>query len=192
MSNEPEQFYPQSAAEWRTWLQEHHIAQSSVWVVYYKKQTGIPTLTWSEAVDEALCFGWIDSVKKKLDEQRSIQYFSKRKPTSMWSKINKDKVDVLIANGKMMPAGMACIDIARQNGTWSMMDEAETLEMPPDLQAALAAVPGTTDFFVAQSRSRRKSMLQWLLMAKMPATRARRVQEIVLLASQQRTPSQFG
>jgi uncharacterized protein YdeI (YjbR/CyaY-like superfamily) len=192
MSNEPELFYPQSPTEWRKWLQEHHITQSSVWVVFYKKQTGIPTLTWSEAVDEALCFGWIDSVKKKLDEQRSIQYFSKRKPTSMWSKINKDKVDVLITNGRMMPAGMACIDLARQNGTWSMMDEAETLEIPPDLQAALAAVPGTTDFFVAQSRSRRKSMLQWLLMAKTPATRTRRVQEIVLLASQQRTPPQFG
>lgn len=189
---EPELFYPQSPNEWRTWLQEHHIVKSSVWVVYYKKQTGVPTLTWSEAVDEALCFGWIDSVKKKLDEQRSIQYFSKRKPTSMWSKINKDKVDQLIANGKMMPAGMACIDLARQNGTWSMMDEAETLEIPADLQAALAAVPGTTDFFVAQSRSRRKSMLQWLLMAKTLATRHRRIQEIVLQASQQRTPTQFG
>lgn len=192
MTNEPEIFYPQSAQEWRAWLEVHHATKTAVWIIFYKKQTGMPTLTWSDAVDEALCFGWIDSVKKKLDEQRSIQYFSRRKPQSMWSKINKDKVDVLIANGKMMPAGMACIDTARQNGTWSMMDAAETLEIPPDLQAALLAVPGTTDFFAAQSRSRRKSMLQWLLFAQTAATRNRRIQEIVLLASQQRTPPQFG
>ena len=192
MTNEHEIFYPQSAQEWRTWLEAHHASKTAVWVVYYKKKTGIPSLSWSEAVDEALCFGWIDSVIKTLDEQRSKQYFSKRKPNSTWSKINKDKVEVLIATGKMMPAGLACIEIAKQNGTWTILDEVEALIIPADLQEALSAVPGTADFFAAQSRTRRKTMLQWLVMAKTSATRNRRIQEIVLLASQQRTPPQFG
>src|SRR5687767_3951541 len=101
---ELETFCPASPAEWRQWLKENHRSKQSVWLVIYKKSAGVPTLSHSEAVDEALCFGWIDSIKKSLDSEKAIQFFSKRKPTGTWSKINKEKVERLIANKKMTKA----------------------------------------------------------------------------------------
>lgn len=103
-TNEVVTYYPKNSNQWRKWLIKHHLNQDGVWVILYKKQANQPTISWSEAVEEALCFGWIDSIKKTLDAERSIQFFSKRKPKSTWSKINKQKVQALIEAGKMMPA----------------------------------------------------------------------------------------
>ena len=120
--NETEIFYPANVAAWREWLEANHLARQSVWVVFYAKASGRPTITWSEAVDVALCFGWIDSKKIKIDNETSHQFFSKRKQRSTWSKINKDKVVQLIDRGLMAPAGLESIAIAQQNGSWTVLD----------------------------------------------------------------------
>lgn len=188
---EIEMFCPASRQEWRQWLEQNHEANPSVWLVYYKKKTNKPTISWGEAVDEALCFGWIDSVKKTLDHETFMQFFSKRKPNSVWSKINKDKVQVLIAAGLMTKAGYRSIEIAQQNGSWAILDHAETLEIPEDLAQALKSRPGAHDFFLSLSKSSRKSILQWLLLAKRPETRQNRVNEVAQLAAQKQKPKQF-
>jgi uncharacterized protein YdeI (YjbR/CyaY-like superfamily) len=116
MLSDNEQFYPKNQQEWRQWLEENHQSRDSIWVVFYKKNSKIPSITWSESVDEALCYGWIDSVKRKLDDVSSIQYFSKRKPKSTWSKINKVKIEILHAAGKISPAGYKSIELGKANG----------------------------------------------------------------------------
>ena len=177
----PETICPASREEWRQWLQEHHETSQSVWFVYYKKAAGKPSIPWSDAVDEALCFGWVDSIRKPLDAERFIQFFGKRKPKSTWSKINKEKVKRLIAEGKMMPAGYASIEVAKKNGSWTILDEVEELIIPDDLEAAFAERPGSKDHFMSLSKSARKVLLSGLVFAKRPETRQKRIDEIVSL-----------
>lgn len=184
-------FYPKSKQDWRNWLLENHLQAESVWVIFYKQKANQPTITWSESVDQALCFGWIDSTKKSLDEERSIQFFSKRKPTSTWSKINKQKVDVLIAEGLMMEAGYASIERAKQNGSWTILDEVEELIVPKDLAEAFQLYPGSESYFSGLSKSAKKMLLQWIVMAKRPETRKKRVDEIAVSAAQQQQPHPF-
>lgn len=186
-----ETFCPANQEEWRLWLTDNHKLKQSVWVIYHKKGTGIPSLSWSEAVDEALCFGWIDSVKKTIDAGRFIQLFSKRKANSTWSKINKDKIEQLGKQGKMAPAGWESIEKAKQNGSWTLLDEAEMLTIPKDLEAAFKTRKGAKDYFLNQSKSAKKSMLQWLLLARQPQTRQKRIEEIAACAAQQKRPKQF-
>ncbi len=142
-------------------------------------------------MDEALCFGWIDSVKKKLDEERSIQFFSKRKPKSTWSKINKDKVQKLIDAGLISEAGLGCIEIAKQNGSWEILDSVEELMVPQDLEIELNSRPDAMTFFMGLSKSAKKAMLQWLVLAKRPETRQNRVSEIAECASKKKKPKPF-
>ncbi|HLP54739.1 MAG TPA: YdeI/OmpD-associated family protein [Fluviicola sp.] len=189
---EPETFYPKSPEEWRSWLSEHHASKQSIWVIYYKKNSGFPSMSWSEAVDEALCFGWIDSTRRTLDEQRFVQFFTKRKPKSNWSKINKAKIEELIANGKMAAAGLKSIEIAKQNGSWSVLDEVEELSIPGDLQQEFDSNPAAGAFFLGLSKSMRKQLLYWIISAKRPETRQKRVSEIVENAKQGLKPKQFG
>ncbi|AHJ98092.1 YdeI/OmpD-associated family protein [Hymenobacter swuensis] len=184
-------FCPTSRQHWRKWLQEHHASQQSVWLIYYKKKSGRPTVGYSEAVDEALCFGWIDSQAKPIDEETYRQFFSRRKPRSTWSKVNKEKVARLIAEGLMTPAGLNCIDAAKSNGSWTILDEVEALLLPPDLEQALLQSPPAKSYFLSLSRSDKRNMLQWLVLAKRPATRQRRMAELVELAGQQLKPAQF-
>jgi len=191
MEKEVETFYPANRQQWRQWLQKHYNTKQSIWVVMYKKDSGIPTITWSDAVDEAICFGWIDSIKKSADHQQSIQYFSRRKPTSAWSKINKAKVERLISEGLMTQAGQDSIDIAKQNGSWSILDEVEELVIPKDLAKAFKAHPGSNDFFTGLSRSIKKMMLHWVIAAKRPETREKRITELAELAAQKKKPKQF-
>jgi uncharacterized protein YdeI (YjbR/CyaY-like superfamily) len=178
-----ETFYPPTRADWRAWLVENHAAASGVWLVYYKKASEQPSLSYGEAVDEALCFGWIDSVPKKIDEQSYCQLFSPRKPRSGWSRVNKAKIDRLIANGLMTDAGLAKIDAAKADGSWTKLDEVEDGIVPPDLAAALAENPVAKTNFDGFSRSVRRGILEWLLTAKRPDTRARRVAGIVAKAA---------
>lgn len=186
-----ETFYPASRKEWRLWLKKHHRAKPSIWLVYYKKASGIPSISWSEAVDEALCFGWIDSTKKTLDEEKFIQLFSKRKIRSTWSQINKNKVKQLIEDGLMTEAGLASIKAAKENGSWTILDAAATLKLPKDLEKEFKTQPGSKDFFLSLSKSTKKSILQWLLLAKRPETRQKRLSEIAQLAAQKQKPKQF-
>ena len=120
-------FYPKSRSEWREWLAQNHASEKSIWLIYYKTDSGFPSVKYSEAVDEALCFGWIDSTVKTIDNQSYRQFFSPRKPKSVWSKINKAKVEKLIEADLMTEAGMATIGIAKKNGSWYILDEAEAL-----------------------------------------------------------------
>ena len=184
-------FYPKTKNDWRNWLQEHHQSKTGIWVILYKKNSGKPTISWSESVDEALCFGWIDSIKKSLDEERSIQFFSKRKPKSTWSKINKEKIKVLTENNLITKAGLESIEIAQQNGSWTILDEVENLTIPKDLEWALKNNSGAEEYFYNLSKSNKKAMLQWLVLAKRPETREKRITEIAFLASQKQKPKQF-
>lgn len=184
-------FYPKSKKAWRKWLQKNHSKKDSVWLICYKKSSNIPGISWSDAVDEALCFGWIDSIKRTIDEDKFIQFFSKRKAFSTWSKINNEKIKQLIDNDLMTPAGYESIEIAKQNGSWNLLDTVEELEIPKDLEKEFITKKGSRDFFLSLSRSVRKAMLQWLVLAKQPNTRQKRIKEIALLASKKLKPKQF-
>ncbi|KAA5547925.1 YdeI/OmpD-associated family protein [Adhaeribacter rhizoryzae] len=182
---------PVNQQEWRSWLEENHYSKQAVWLIYYKKKSGNFTISWSEAVDEALCFGWIDSKAKPLDAERFMQFFTKRKPKSVWSKINKEKIKRLTDEGLITPAGYESIEIAKQNGSWTILDEVEELIIPPDLEKAFQIHTGSKDYFLSLSKSVRKSMLQWLVMAKRPETRQKRIDEIAVLSAQKLKPKQF-
>lgn len=188
---EVEFFCPSSQADWRKWLRKNHKSKQSVWLVFYKKHSGHASVTWSNAVDEALCFGWIDSIKKVLDNERSIQFFSKRRPNSTWSKINKEKVERLIQDRKMTKAGLACIELAKRNGSWSILDDVEKLKIPKDLEKAFRRNKGSRKYFLLLNKSTQKAMLQWLVLAKQPQTRLKRIEEIASLAGKGQKPKQF-
>ena len=181
---EIETFYPTSRKAWRQWLVKHHRSAQAVWLVMYKKAADKPTMDWNDAVEEALCFGWIDSKRKTLDDEKFIQFFSKRKPQGTWSRVNKEKVLLLIEQDLMTEAGYACIEAAKQNGSWIILDEVETLQIPKDLAKAFKAYPGSKNFFLSLSKSVRKAILQWLLFAKRTETREKRMNEIAQRAAQ--------
>lgn len=190
-NNEIETYAPASRKEWRQWLHKNHRSKQSVWLVYYKKNVGTPTISYNEAVDEALCYGWIDSTRKSMGDEQFMQFFCRRKPNSVWSKINKEKVQRLGEEGLMAAAGLESIDIARQNGSWTILDEVEELIIPADLDAAFNVRPGASAYFLTLSKSARKAILQWLVLAKRPETRNKRIEEIATLAAQQKRPKQF-
>lgn len=151
----------------------------------------MPSLSWSEAVDEALCFGWIDSTKKTIDKERYRQYFTKRKPSSTWSKVNKEKVARLIQHQQMTQAGFDSIAIAKENGTWTAMDDVENLVVPEALKIALDEKESATDFFQSQSKSIRKMMLYWVASAKRTETKKKRIAAIAAAAAKGLKPDQF-
>lgn len=188
---EAKEICPKNRKAWREWLQLNHIEKDAVWLIFYKKKSPNFNLSWSESVDEALCFGWIDSTKKTVDKERYKQYFSKRKPKSNWSKVNKDKITSLIDQGLMKKAGYKSIEIAKENGSWTILDTIENLEIPEDLERELKSLKGAREFFEKQSKSYKKSMLYWVFSAKRKETRNKRIMEIVENASVQRKPKQF-
>jgi uncharacterized protein YdeI (YjbR/CyaY-like superfamily) len=185
---ETEHFYPKTKQHWRKWLEKNHIHKDAVWLIHYKQNTGKPTIGWSDAVDEALCFGWIDSTGVTIDENSFKKYYCKRKPKSTWSKVNKEKLKQLIAAGKMTDAGLACIEIAKQNGSWTILDEVEELIIPKDLSIAFRNNKGSEEYFLSLSKSKRKSLLQWIVLARQAQTRQKRIDEIVLCASEEKMP----
>ena len=186
-----ETYCPKSRTDWRKWLEKNHQSKQSVWLVYFKLSTKVASVSWSEAVDEALCFGWIDSTKKTIDKERYMQYFSRRKPNSTWSKINKEKVAKLIQNNLMTKAGFDSIETAKQNGTWLLMDDVEKLIIPEDLRIALNKNESSMEFFQSQSKSIKKTMLHWVVIAKRIETRKKRIAEIARLAAKGIRPNQF-
>ncbi len=167
----------ESATEWRAWLEANHERSEGVWLVTFKKGAGRGVVSWDESVEEALCFGWIDSIRRKVDDQRSRLWFSPRKPRSAWSAINKRRVEHLVADGRMAPAGLRMVELAKETGTWTALDEVESLVVPDDLAAAFAEHPGAAEQWESFPRSARSGILQWIVQAKRPGTRAARVAE---------------
>jgi uncharacterized protein YdeI (YjbR/CyaY-like superfamily) len=188
---EIEIFYPENRREWRAWLEKNYELKQSIWLIYYKKKSGKPTVSYDEAVEEALCFGWIDSKAKPIDEEKFMQFFTKRKPASAWSKINKERVQRLLQQGLMIKAGQDSIDLAKQNGSWTVLDDVEELIIPDDLHAEWKNKPSAQAYFLSLSRSDKRNILQWLVLAKRPETRQKRISEIVELAEQKQKPKQF-
>jgi uncharacterized protein YdeI (YjbR/CyaY-like superfamily) len=177
-------FYAESAADWRAWLEANHRTSQSVWLIIYRKNAGTPSVYYDEAVDEALCFGWIDSKPNKRDEESFYQFFSRRNSRSNWSGVNKQKVVRLLASGKMAAAGLEMIEIAKRTGTWTALDEVEKGIIPPDLRDAFDKYPGSAENFEAFPISARRGILEWIQNARRPATRSRRVDETARLAGQ--------
>ena len=178
----PNAVHPLSRAEWRAWLLENHGRSTGVWLVSFKKGTGKPRFEYDEAVEEALCFGWIDSKPNKLDATRSLLWFAPRKAKTGWSKPNKERVERLLAAGLMQPAGLAKIELAKADGSWTSLDAIEDLQLPADLIAALVAMPPAEANFMAFPRSAKRGILEWIHTAKRPETRAARIAETARLA----------
>lgn len=171
-----------SRADWREWLTAHHAQPDGVWVAYPKQGTGAG-VRYVELVEESLCFGWIDSLPNKLSATHTLLYIAPRKPRSRWSAVNKAMVERLVAAGRMHPAGLAKVALAKQTGTWSALDEVSALIVPDDLRAALAGDPAAERFFAAFPASTRRGILEWILDARTPATREKRIRETVRLAA---------
>ncbi len=184
-------FYPKNNLAWQKWLEKNHAIKDSIWLIYYKKDSGISTIKYSDAVDIALCYGWIDSKQLPIDDEKHMQYFCKRKPKSVWSKVNKAKVEKLIAEGRMQQAGIDIINIAKQNGSWQVLDDAENLIIPKILEAEFAKYKNAKSNFENMSRTDKRNILQWLTMAKRPETIQNRITEIANLAEQGLKPKLF-
>lgn len=188
---EVENYCPSNKQDWRKWLELNHKNKEAVWLIFYKKKSSKYNLNWSESVDQALCFGWIDSVKKTINDEKYIQYFSKRKAKSNWSKINKNKVQFLIEQGFMKEAGYKSIEIAKENGSWTFLDEVEALLIPEDLKKEFINYKGSIEYFQSLSNSVKKILLYWVISAKRKETRQKRISEIAQNANEKMIPKQF-
>lgn len=177
-------FHAQSRQEWRDWLEENHQSEKSVWLIIYKKDSKVPSVYYPEAVDEALCFGWIDSKANKRDDRSYYQFFSQRNPKSNWSKVNKEKVEKLVAQNLMAPAGLAAIAIAKHNGAWTALDEVENISIPDDLQKEFDRNKTAWENWEKFPRSAKRGILEWILNAKKLETRQKRISETVRLAGE--------
>jgi uncharacterized protein YdeI (YjbR/CyaY-like superfamily) len=176
------EFYAKDRKSWRKWLQVNHLTIQQVWLVLHKKSSPDPSVNYEEAVEEALCFGWIDSKPMKRDEHTFLLFFSKRKPKSVWSASNKKRLVTLIATGQMMPAGLASIEIAKANGSWTSIDDVEAMVMPSALEKALKKNKLASANFNAFPASVKKGIYQWIGSAKTDVTREKRIYETVTLA----------
>lgn len=170
---------PKSRNAWRAWLEKNHASSSGIWLVYAKKHTGIPSLTYNDAVEEALCFGWIDSLLHPIDDSLYKQIFTPRKPKSAWSALNKKRVERLLAGRLITPAGMKMIELAKETGQWDAHAETDALTMPPELKKALNANAAAKKNWSTYSASQQKGFLRMLNDAKTPETRAKRIARII-------------
>jgi uncharacterized protein YdeI (YjbR/CyaY-like superfamily) len=168
---------------WRAWLEANHATERGAWLVTWRTRTGRQTLHYEAAVEEALCFGWVDGTGGGFDEGRGKLYFARRQPRSVWAATNKARVERLIASGRMRAAGMAAIERAKADGSWTVLDGPERLEVPADLAAAFEANPPAASTFASFSPSSRKMMLSWVATAVRPETRASRIEQIAVKAA---------
>lgn len=168
-----------SRAQLRAWFEANADTSPSIWLVTYKRSSGQPAPTYDEIVEEALCFGWIDSTVRSRDAETAMLLLASRKPTSTWSKVNKERLERLMASGLMTDRGLRAVEVARANGSWSLLDPVERLEVPADLAEALAASPQARDFFEGMPPGARKQHLWWVVSAKRPATRDERIRRII-------------
>ena len=188
--------HPKTRDQWRKWLEKNHSTAPGIWMIYYKKETGKRKFDMAEAVEEALCFGWIDSVAQKLDDERSMQKFTPRKTKSIWSKINKQRIEKLIEQELMTPAGLATIERAKKNGSWDTLNSSDlhtdNNSMPDDLEKALSKNKKALANFLAFPPSYRKRFLFWIDSAKTPVTKAVRIKQTLLMAAANKKPGLKG
>lgn len=190
MRGEFEQVEITSRAGLRSWLAANHAQTASIWLVTWKKGDA-RYVPYGEVVDEALCFGWVDSLPRKLDSERTMLLLSPRRAGSAWSKVNKDKAERLIRDGLMHPAGLAKIDEARKTGTWTKLVSVDSLVVPEDLAAAFVRHPPAEQAWAAFPKSARRGILEWIVQAKRPETRARRIEETARLAARGERANQW-
>ncbi len=183
MADDVEQVHAETRAEWRAWLVEHHDRVRGVNLVSWRSVTGRPSVGYEDSVREALCFGWVDSTGRRLDDERTMLYFAPRKPRSGWSRPNKRRVAELRASGLMTEAGEQAIARAEANGAWSLLDEVEDAIEPPDLLAALRARPGAEEQWQRFPPSARRALLQWIVQARTAPTRTKRIEETAARAA---------
>lgn len=177
------EIYFKNDKEWRVWLHENHQASNGVHVIMYKIEHEMPSMRWEEAVRVALCYGWIDSTVKSLGDGKRRQYFCPRKPKSVWSRVNKNHLEELIASDLMHESGFKVIEIAKKNGSWTALDDVENEIIPEDLKASFNKNPRALENFQNFTRGQRKSYLYWLNQAKREETRQKRITEIVTLSN---------
>lgn len=185
------QLQPKSRRAWRAWLTKNHASSSGIWLIYAKKHTGIPSLTYADAVEEALCFGWIDSLVHPIDDSLYKQVFTPRKTTSGWSALNKKRVERLVADGQMTAAGMRMIELAKSTGRWETHAKTDALTMPAELTKALNGNAAAKKNWPAYTASQQKAFLRMVEDAKTDATRAKRVSRVIEIVSQRASFSEL-
>ena len=185
-------FFAEDRAAWREWLAAHHGRRTQVWLLLHKKHVEERSVSYDEAVEEALCWGWIDGLTKRWDERSYAVRFTPRKPGSVWSESNVERVIRMIAEGRMTPAGMALVEEAKRRGTWDQAASGRLDVTPPDLEAALAGVPAAAARWNEWPATPRRMYVYWVLDAKRPETRARRIADVVRRAAAGLKPGERG
>ncbi len=185
--SDAEQVHIESRAQWRAWLAENHATSDGAWVVVWRDKDR-PKPTYDDLVEESLCFGWIDATHRPLDDERRMQWYSPRRPRSLWAATNKARIVRLTADGLMMPAGQRVIDAAKDTVWWSVLDGPEAGIVPPDLQSALEANDAALKTWESYPASARKFQLAHIAMAMTPATVAKRIAAVVQTAAEGKRP----
>jgi uncharacterized protein YdeI (YjbR/CyaY-like superfamily) len=189
-------YHPKTRKEWRQWLEKNHIISPGIWLIYYKKESGKPRVSYEEAVEEALCFGWIDSLPRKLDMKRAMLKFTPRKPKAVWSDLNKARVEKLISQKMMTVSGLAKVEQAKKDGSWHLLNatnyHTDNNSLPEDLQKALAKNKKAFENFNAFPLGYRRRFLFWIDSAKRPETRKARIKQAVLMATANKKPGIKG
>ena len=175
--------HAKTSKDWNKWLSKNHQTSTSVWLIIPHKNSKLSSINHDQAVEEALCFGWIDSVTYKRDDESRYQRFSPRLPQGNWSNTNREKAEMLIATKRMQPAGQAMIDLAKQNGRWDALVDVQNAIIPPDLLKLFKKNKTAFKNFEAFSHSSRRFILEWITNAKKPETRLKRIQQTVELAA---------
>jgi uncharacterized protein YdeI (YjbR/CyaY-like superfamily) len=183
MKREFKEITPKSRSDFRNWLSKHHAQSESIWVVIFKADSGRSNLTAADVAEEALCFGWIDSVPNKLDHHRYKLRVSPRRAASGWSALNKKRVKKLIGEGLMTPHGLKKIELAKSNGAWAKLNASDRLEVPKELAALFKKNKQANDFFQSIAPSSKRAILEWIYGAKTEVTKLKRIQETVRLAA---------
>lgn len=178
----PEHVYAETVEQWRAWLMAQHSRPTGTWLVSWRKQAHKPRMMYDETVEEALCFGWIDSKSGRLDADREMLWFAPRRKGSGWSRSNKERILRLEADGRVTDAGRAIVTQAKADGTWTLLDEVEDLIVPKDLAKAFEARPGSRAEWESFPRSVKRSILEWIVVAKREETRRKRIEETAVLA----------
>lgn len=184
-------YYAKDRKAWRKWLEKNHTSSTGVWLIYYKKGSGKTRVDYSDAVEEALCFGWIDSTLNPIDEDSYMQLFTPRKPKSGWSKLNKERVEKLVEQGLMTTAGLEKVDMAKENGTWNKIDHIESFAVPALLEKAFAKNKKAKSYFETLSNTNKKYILYYINNVKNEEAKQKRVTEIIAAANENKMHERF-
>ncbi len=187
---ESDRFHAETLPEWRAWLAVNHLSSKGIWLVSWKAGTGRPRIGYEPSVEEALAFGWVDSKGQSLDDERTMLWFTPRKANSPWSLTNKERIARLEASGRIADAGRGAVRAAKANGMWTILDDAQNLVVPDDLASALADLPGAQENWDGFTASARRSVLEWIVLARRPETRQKRIAETARSAAQGQVANQ--